>query len=86
MSGDALSENDRQLLAGVQYRKSVRMALFMGALAVISVLSHFVPILGAETGIFPWWMTVLTVLLFVFTIIVAHGAKTRCDEAAREAG
>ena len=78
---DALASKERLVMADAQYRRSVRMVVLMGALAAFSVLSHFVPVLGAETGIFPWWMTVVTVLLFGFTLMLAQSFKSRREEA-----
>ncbi|MCG6883322.1 MAG: hypothetical protein LJE62_06165 [Silicimonas sp.] len=60
------------------------MALLMGVLSAISVLSHFVPVLGVPAGVFPWWMTIVTVLLFGFTVIVARGAKAKSDETVKD--
>ena len=68
--------------ASAQYRRSARMALIMGALSVVSVLSHFMPILGVRSGVFPWWMTGVTVVLFAFTALLAYSAKGKRDEVA----
>jgi hypothetical protein len=78
---EALASKERLIVADAQYRRSMRMVVLMGALAAFSVLSHFVPFLGAETGIFPWWMTIVTVLLFGFTLMLARSFKSRREEA-----
>ncbi len=82
--GDSGSNDERRVAAGRQYRKSLRLALVMGVLSAISVLSHFVPLLGVPAGVFPWWMTIVTVLLFGFTVIVSRDAKAKRDETAKD--
>lgn len=71
-------------LARQQYRKALRLVLVLGVVTAISVASQFVSILGAPTGVFPWFLTVVTALIFIATLVLAQNAKARRDEAEAE--
>ena len=81
----AASPQARLEQARQQYRKALRLVLVLGVVAAISVASQFVSILGAPVGVFPWFLTVVTALIFVVTLVLAQSAKAKRDEAEADA-
>lgn len=78
---DYTSSQGRLVVARYQYKRMRRVVVLLGVLTAVSLASQFISLFGAPVGIFPWFMTIATGVVFGFTVMLLQSAKADVDEA-----